>query len=98
MVSGACIISGAEVRRSLLFSNVRVEAQSKVTDSVVLPDVYIGRNCRITRAVIDKSCKIPDGTVIGENREDDAARFHISDGGVVLVTPLMLGQELHHVR
>jgi glucose-1-phosphate adenylyltransferase len=98
MVSGACIISGAEVRRSLLFSNVRVEAQSRITDTVVLPDVTIGRNCRISRAVIDKSCTIPDGMVIGENRAEDAARFHISEGGVVLVTPLMLGQELHHVR
>ncbi len=98
MVSGACIISGAAVRRSLLFSNVRVEAHTTINDSVVLPDVTIGRDCRITRAVIDKSCKIADGTVIGENRAEDAARFYISEGGVVLVTPQMLGQELHHVR
>ena len=98
MVSGACIISGALVRHSLLFSNVRVEAFSTIKDSVILPDVHIGRGCRITRAVIDKSCDIPDGTVIGEDPLEDARRFHVSERGVVLVTPGMLGQEWHHVR
>ena len=98
MVSGACIISGALVRHSLLFSNVRVEAFASVKDSVILPDVRIGCGCRITRAVIDKSCDIPDGTIIGEDPLEDARRFHVSEGGVVLVTPGMLGQEWHHVR
>lgn len=98
MVSGGCLISGATVRRSLLFSNVRVHSFSKLEESVVLPGVEIGRNCRITRAVIDKGCKIPSGTVIGEDPKADAERFHVSEGGVVLVTPEMLGQELHYVR
>jgi glucose-1-phosphate adenylyltransferase len=98
MVSGGCLISGATVRHSLLFSNVKVSSYAVVEDSVVLPDVAIGRNCRITRAVIDKGCILPDGTVIGENREEDEERFYVSPGGVVLVTPEMLGQELHHVR
>jgi glucose-1-phosphate adenylyltransferase len=98
MVSGGCLISGATVRHSLLFSNVKVSSYAVVEDSVVLPDVTIGRNCRITRAVIDKGCILPDGTVIGENREEDEERFYVSPGGVVLVTPEMLGQELHHVR
>ena len=98
MVSGGCIISGAYLRRSLLFSHVRVEASSRVLDSVVLPDAIIGQNCRIQRAVIDKGCSIPDGTVIGEDRAEDRRRFHVSEGGVVLVTPEMLGVELHHAR
>jgi len=98
MVSGACIISGAQVRHSLLFSNVRVEAFASIKDSVILPDVHIGSGCRITRAVIDKSCHIPEGTVVGEDPVEDARRFHVSEGGVVLVTPAMLGQEWHHVR
>ncbi|MDH3935607.1 MAG: glucose-1-phosphate adenylyltransferase, partial [Gammaproteobacteria bacterium] len=67
-------------------------------DVVVLPSVKIGRHCRITRAVIDKGCDLPEGTVIGENPEADAERFYVSPGGVVLVTPEMLGQEIHHVR
>lgn len=98
MVSGGCIISGGAVRHSLLFSNVRVNSYSKVQDSVILPDVTIGERCRITKAVIDKGCIIPDGTIIGENLEQDAKRFHVSEGGVVLVCPEMLGQEIHHVR
>jgi glucose-1-phosphate adenylyltransferase len=98
MVSGGCIISGALVRHSLLFSNVKVHSRAKLEDAVVLPNVEIGENCRITRAVIDKGCRIPPDTVIGEDPVADAGRFHISSGGVVLVTPEMLGQELHHVR
>ena len=98
MVSGGCVISGSLIRHSLLFSRVRVESRSTLKDCVVLPSVEIGRGCRITKAVIDKGCLIPDGTVIGEDHEADRKRFHVSEGGVVLVTPDMLGQELHHVR
>ncbi|ROR32815.1 glucose-1-phosphate adenylyltransferase [Inmirania thermothiophila] len=96
MVSGGCVISGAFLRRSLLFSNVRVEEGSVLEECVVLPDVVIGRGCRIRRAVIDKGTRIPDGTVIGED-EADAARFHVTEQGVRLVVPEMLGQEIHRV-
>jgi len=98
MVSGGCIVSGATVRHSLLFSNVRVNSFSSVRDSVILPNVEIGRHCRIKRAVIDKGTRVPDGMVIGEDPVEDARRFYVSPGGVVLVIPEMLGQELHHVR
>jgi glucose-1-phosphate adenylyltransferase len=98
MVSGGCLISGATVRHSLLFSNVRVSSHTKLQDVVALPNVTFGRNCRITRAVIDKGCILPDGIVIGEDPVADAERFYVSPGGVVLVTPEMLGQELHFVR
>jgi glucose-1-phosphate adenylyltransferase len=98
MVSGGCIISGSEVRRSLLFSNVRVNSYSKVSDSVILPDVNIGRHCRITKAIIDKGCQIPPHTIIGEDLDDDRKRFYVSPGGVVLVTPDALGQPLHFAR
>lgn len=95
-ISGGCVISGATVRRSLLFSDVRVNSYSLVEDSVVLPYVNIGRSCRIKKAILDKGCQIPEGTIIGENTEEDAKRFSVSPGGVVLVTPEMLGQEMHH--
>jgi glucose-1-phosphate adenylyltransferase len=98
LVSGGDIISGASVRRSLLFSNVRVNSYTAVEDSVILPNVYIGRYCEIRRAVIDKGCRLPDGTIIGRDRAADARRFHVTENGVALVTPEMLGQELHHVR
>ncbi len=98
MVSGGCIISGATVRDSLLFSNVKVHSYALLQHAVVLPDVDIGESCRIRRAVIDKGCRIPPSTVIGENPEEDAQRYYLTPGGVVLVTPEMLGQELHYVR
>ena len=98
MVSGGCIISGATIRDSLLFSNVKVHSHALLQHAVVLPDVDIGESCRIRRAVIDKGCRIPPSTVIGENPEEDAQRYYLTPGGVVLVTPEMLGQELHYVR
>jgi glucose-1-phosphate adenylyltransferase len=98
MVSGGCIISGATVRNSLLFSNVRIKSYSTVEDSVILPGVEIGRNCHITKAVIDRGCNIPEGMIIGADPEADAKRFYVSEGGVTLVTAEMLGQVLNYVR
>jgi glucose-1-phosphate adenylyltransferase len=98
MVSGGCLISGSKVRHSLLFSNVKVGSYSVLQHAVVLPDVIIARHCRIQNAVIDKGCRIPPETVIGEDVDRDRERFHVTPGGVVLVTPEMLGQELHYVR
>ncbi len=98
ITSGGCIISGATIRRSLLFSNVVVESWSNVEDSVILPDVNIGQHCRIRKAIIDKKYEIPAGMVIGENCEEDEKRFYVSEEGVVLVIPEMLGQQIHHVR
>lgn len=98
MVSGGCVVSGAQVKRSLLFSNVRVNSYAKLDQSVVLPHVEIGRHAQIRRAILDKHCKIPPGTVIGFDPIADQQRFCVSPQGVVLVTADMLGQELHHVR
>jgi len=98
MVSGGCVVSGALVRHSVLFSGVRVNSYSTVEDTVVLPDVDIGRHCRIRKAVIDQGCRIPEGTIIGEDPAQDAERFHLTEEGVVLVVPEMLGQKLHYVR
>jgi len=98
MVSGGCIISGATVRRSLLFSNVYITSHSLVEDSVILPDVQVGERCRLRKVVIDKGCDIPDDTIIGEDRSEDMRRFFVTENGITVVTPEMLGQELHHVR
>jgi len=98
MVSGGCIISGAEIRHSLLFSDVVVNEGSSLRDCVVLPDVEIGKNCRLRKVVVDKSCRIPDGTVIGEDPKEDAERYFVSPEGVVLVIPEMLGDRRHYVR
>ena len=98
MVSGGCIISGAEVRHSLLFSNVVLHAGASLRDCVVLPDVEVGKNCRLRKVVVDKFCRIPDGMVIGENPVEDAERFYVSPEGVVLVIPEMLGDRRRYVR
>lgn len=97
MVSGGCIVSGATIRHSLLFSKVHVLDGSLLEDAVVLPDVKVGANCTIKKAVIDRGCTIPDGMEIGMDPIEDKKRFRISPGGVVLVTPDMLDQELHRV-
>jgi glucose-1-phosphate adenylyltransferase len=94
MVSGGCIISGAVVRGSLLFSDVRVDEHSVVEDSVILPHVEIGRNCHIRRAILDEGCQLPEGLRIGTDRDTDARHFQVTDKGVVLVTPDML-RRLH---
>jgi glucose-1-phosphate adenylyltransferase len=99
LVSAGSIVSGARVVRSLLFYNVTIEARSEISESVVSPEVAIGQNCRIRRAIIDRGAQIPDGTVIGEDAEADRARgFRVTDSGLVLVTPDMLGQRLHFTR
>ena len=98
MVSGGCIISGAKVRHSLLFSHVHIESYSEIEDSVILPHVKVGTHCRIRRTILDKGCQIPAHTEIGYDEVEDAKRFHVSPNGIVLVTPDMLGQELHRVR
>lgn len=90
LVSAGCIVSGAAVRRSLLFSNVRVNSYGVVEDTVVLPDVDIGRHCRVRKAILGSGCRIPEGMVIGEDPALDAQRFHRTEGGVVLVTRAML--------
>jgi glucose-1-phosphate adenylyltransferase len=90
MVSGGCIISGASVRESLLFSDVRVDEGSSIQSSVILPHVEIGRGCVVRGAILDEGCEIPDGMTIGVDRAADAARFHVTDKGIVLVTPDML--------
>ena len=94
-VSGGCIISGATIRRSLLFSNVKVNSYSNIEDSVILPDVVIGRHAKLRRVVIEKKCNIPEGLVAGFDPETDRKRFHVTGKGVTLITPEMLGQEIH---
>jgi glucose-1-phosphate adenylyltransferase len=91
MVSGGCIISGSQIKRTLLFSNVRIHSFSSIEETVILPGVIINRHCKIRRTIIDRGCKIPEGSVIGFNAEQDRANgFRISTNGIVLVTRSML--------
>ncbi len=90
MVSGGCIVSGASLRRSLLFTGVRVHSYAEVENAVVLPYVDIARSARLSNVVIDRGVKIPEGLVIGEEPELDARRFRRSAGGICLVTQPMI--------
>ncbi len=90
MVAGGCIVSGAEVRESLLFSDVRVDERARIERSVVLPHVHVGAGSTIRRAILDEGCEIPPGMQVGVDPEADRRRFHVTDNGVVLVTPDML--------
>ena len=99
MVSGGCLITGAYINHSLLFSNVRVHSYASIEDSVIMPEVEINRNATIKRAIIDRGCKIPEDMQIGVDHAQDRERgFRVSSGGVVLVTPNMLGQRTHFIR
>jgi glucose-1-phosphate adenylyltransferase len=90
LVSGGCVISGATVRRSLLFSSVHVHSYARVEDSVVLPDVDIGRNVVLKRAVVEKGCRLPPGLQVGVDPQLDRQRFDVSAKGITLVVPEML--------
>jgi glucose-1-phosphate adenylyltransferase len=87
LVAGGCIISGAVVRESLLFSAVRIEERSAVERSVIMPGVRIGRGCTIQGAIVDEHCEIPDGMQIGIDIELDRQRFDVTPSGIVMVTP-----------
>jgi len=98
LVSGGCIVSGSTVRRSLLFPRVRVHSYCAIDDSVILDDVDIGRNSVLRRAVIDKHCRLPAGSRVGIEADEDRRRFHVTANGVTLVTSAMLGAPIHHLR
>jgi len=94
-VSGGCIISGSTLRKSILFSNVRIHSYSIIENAVVLPEVIIHRHCRLRNVIVDRGCEIPEGTEIGYNKEADIERgFRVTDKGVTLVTRSMLGQQV----
>ena len=98
MVASGCIVSGSIVRRSLLFSNVRIDDCCTIEDSVVLPNVVVGRHSVLKKAVVDKHCRLPEGFTAGLDPDLDRRRFHVTERGITLIVPEMLGQQAHHLR
>ena len=90
LVSGGCIVSGSHIERSLLFSRCRINSYCQLSESILLPGVQVGRHSRLTKAVIDRGCIIPQGMVIGEDPVEDARRVERTENGVTLVTQDML--------
>jgi len=90
MVSGGCIISGTEIRESLLFTHVTTNSYASLEGAVVLPYVNVARHARLKNVVIDRGVHIPEGLVVGEDPEVDAKWFRVSPGGITLITQDML--------
>jgi glucose-1-phosphate adenylyltransferase len=98
LVSGGCIVSGSTLRRSLLFSNVHVHSYCTIEDSVILPDVEVHRHVTLKNCVIDRYCSLPEGLIAGIEPARDRKRFFVTDRGVTLITPELLGNAMHHLR
>jgi glucose-1-phosphate adenylyltransferase len=90
LVSGDCIVSGAALRRTLLFTGVRVNSYSSLEEAVILPDCVIGRKVRLRKVVLDRGVRIPEGLVVGEDPDLDAKRFRRTEAGVCLITQPMI--------
>jgi glucose-1-phosphate adenylyltransferase len=90
LVSGGCIISGATVRQSLLFTRVRLKSYSQVENAVILPDVEVERSAQLRNVIIDRGVHIPAGLVVGEDPALDAERFRRTEGGICLITQPMI--------
>ena len=90
LVSGGCILSGAEARRSLMFTGVHVHSYARIDGAVILPYVDVGRGARLTNVVVDRGVHIPPGMVVGEDAVEDAKRFRRTEKGICLITQAML--------
>jgi len=98
LVSGGCIVSGSRVRRSVLFSNVRVQDFCNIEDCVILPNAEIGNNVTLRRTIVDTRCRLPDGLTAGLDAAADRKRFHVTERGITMIVPESLGQRVHHLR
>ncbi len=90
LVSGDCIVSGSQVTRSLLFTGVKTGSWSQMNEAVILPYCNIGRHARLSRVIVDRGVRIPEGLVVGEDPELDARRFRRSENGICLITKSMI--------
>ena len=98
LISGGCIISGASITQSVIFSNVYVHSYSMIQDSVIMPNVEIARHVKLNRVAVDTDARIPEGVEIGFDVELDRKRFYVSEKGITLVTAEMLGQSKNRIR
>lgn len=92
LVSNGCIVSGAALRQSLVFTGVHLHSHAQVEGAVILPNVDIGRGARLKNVVIDRGVKVPDGLIVGEDPEDDDRRFRRTERGICLITQPMINR------
>src|ERR1700681_3934039 len=86
VISQGCIVSGGVVRESVLSPDVRVNSYAEVDSSILFSHVNVGRHCRIRKTIIDRDVQLPEGTVIGFDREADHQRYFVTDSGITVVT------------
>ncbi len=94
IVSGGCILSGGNVKNSVLSRGVKVHTGAVVEDSIILDNCDIGRHAKIRRAILDKNVRIPEGTTIGYDLEQDRKMHHVTETGIVVVEGLRSGVEI----
>ena len=92
LVSGGCIVSGAHIRKSLLFTDVRAHSYAHVENAVILPSVEIGRGAKLRNVIIERGVHIPDGLEVGYDAELDAKRFRVTAKGISLITQRMINE------
>ena len=92
VISGDCIVSGASLKRSLVFTGARINSYSKLEEVVMLPDCIVGRKAILKRCVVDAGVVIPEGLVVGEDPKLDAKRFRVSEKGIALITQEMINK------
>jgi glucose-1-phosphate adenylyltransferase len=93
IVGAGAILSGARLERSIAFEQVRLHSYSEVLDSVLFPGAQVGRHCHLERCIVDREVKVPPGTIVGVDTEDDRRRgFAVSEGGVIVLTRADFGQ------
>ena len=85
MVGAGAIVSGATVRHSVIAPNVRLGAGAYVEGSVLMDGVQIGRGAVVRKAILDKDVVVPEGAHIGLDADLDKQRYHVSDGGVIVL-------------
>ena len=90
LISGNCIVSGSDVRNSLLFTGCRTHSFATLDHVVALPYTVVNRNAELANCVIDRGVVIPEGLVVGQDPVEDAKWFRRTESGIVLVTQTML--------
>ena len=93
MVGNGCVISDSSIRKCLIFNDCRIDADCELEAALVHPNCEIGAGSRLKNVLLDNGCIVPPGTVIGEDPAADRERFHVTEGGIVVVNREMLGQE-----
>jgi glucose-1-phosphate adenylyltransferase len=85
IVAGGTILSGGQVRTSVIGRGVRVHSHAAVEDSIIFDNCDIGRRAKVRRAILDKNVRVPPDTTIGYDLKSDRQLYHVTESGIVVV-------------